>query len=58
MMIACIDAMPEHKEETILTLSYAVSTGRIQNSAHVNMDQQALENKRLKIENERLKKEL
>lgn len=49
MMIACIDSSPEQKEETLLTLSYAISTGRIQNSAHVNIDQQALENKRLKI---------
>lgn len=48
MMIACVDCTYDQKQETILTLSYAISTGKIQNSAHVNIDHQAFENKVLR----------
>jgi len=41
-----------------LTLSYAVSAGKIKNSARNNIDINVLENKRLKNENEKLRKEL
>jgi regulator of replication initiation timing len=41
-----------------LTLHYALSAGRIKNTARINIDHQTLENKQLKLENEKLKKYL
>ena len=49
MMIACIDGSVNQKDETLSTLSYAISAGHIRNAAKVNIDHQALENKHLKL---------
>lgn len=57
-LIACLNPHPDYIEETLSTLQYAVSAGRIKNQVNINIDQKAREIRELRMEKERLQKDL
>lgn len=57
-LIACLNPHQDYLEETLSTLQYAVSAGRIRNQVNINIDSKAREIMELKAEKEKLRKEL
>jgi hypothetical protein len=57
-LLACINPHEDYLEETLSTLQYALSAGRIRNQVNINLDPKAREIRELREEKEKLRKEL
>jgi hypothetical protein len=55
-LIACLNPHQDYLEETLCTLQYAVSAGKIRNQVNINIDLKAREIQQLRMEKERLRK--